>query len=335
MKKLFAFLGLGILAAGLMACGETSAYSAYVTVDINPSVGFVVNEDNMVEYAYALNSDGEMLLTQLNLQNMSVENAVGMVIDEAMNLGFIDVDAEETVIEVDATADTEKVAEQVRTMVQNQFETNMSERSLQAQVRTRTYDSAFESEAQNAGMDPAQYRLMQQAMNLDPEMTQEQAEAATPEALMAQIKTNSQVAEQVSVELRSQFLAEKNAIIDDFEAQMEQVRSQIETATQNSQPTDELTQELTRLETEMRTQLQALVQSYITQSVGLKTQMQTEYAARIEANRAKVEAFREAHQNQGSTTTNTNTSATTTSNTNASGSTDNTETGAGGSTTSN
>lgn len=338
MKKLFAFLALGFLAAGLMACGATSAYSAYVTVDINPSVGFVVNEDDMVEYAYALNADGEMLMLQLNLQNQSIETAVGMVIDEAMNLGFIDVDAEETVIEVDAVADTDKITEQVRTMVQNQFESSMSDRSLQAQVRTRTYDSAFESEAQNAGMNPAQYRLMQQAMNLDPEMTQEQARVATAETLMSRIRANAEVAEQVSVELRTQLMTEKNSIIADYEAQMEQVRSQIETATQNSQPTDELTQELTRLQTEMQAALQAMVQSYITQSEGLKTQMQTEHAARIEANRAKVEAYREAHSNQGSTTTNTNgsvtTSPTTTTNTNTSGSTENTGTASGSTTTS-
>lgn len=322
MKKLFAFLGIGMLAAGLMACGESAAYEAYVTVDINPSVGFVVNEDNMVEYAYALNADGEMLLSQLNLQNLSVETAVGQVIDEAMNLGFIDVEAEETVIEVDAVADTDKVADQVRSMIQSQFESKMSDRALQAQVRTRTYESAFADEAQAAGMDPAQYRLVQQAMNLDPELTQEQAQAADPETLMNRIKTNAAVAEQISVELRSQFLEEKNEIIADYEGQIAQVQSQIQTATQNSESTDELNQELTRLQAEMTTQLQALVQNYASQSVALKTQMQTEYVARIEANQAKVEAYRNAIQNQGNVTTNTstNTSNSTEESANSSGS---------------
>jgi len=315
MKKLLAIMGMSLLFVSLAACGTVEAYEAYVTVDINPSIGFVVNEQAMVKTAYALNEDGEMLMLQLNLAEKTVEAAMGEVIDKAMDLGFIDVDAAETIIEVDAVGNTDKITEQVRSMVMEQLESNMSERALQTQVRQRQYDSEFQTQAENKGLDPATYRLMQNALNIDPELTEEDALTEDPEGLINRIRTNNQVVAGVAQSLVDEFKVAKDAILDEYQPLIQALRDQITAATEAEEPTETLEADLLALQTEMRVELQAVVASYIAQSEPLMTAIQTACQTRIQEHAEEVANYRnqlQINKNSSGTTSGTtsNTAAT-------------------------
>lgn len=292
MKKLFAVLGLGMMLLGLYACTETSPYEAYVTVDINPSIGFVVNEQNVVKTAYALNEDGEMLLLQLNLADKNVEAALGEVVDKAMDLGFIDVDATETTIEVDALGETEKITEQVRNMVQEVLSDHMSDRALNANVRSRNYDATEQAAAENKGLTPMQYRLMNQAMHMDPELTEEDAIEATPQGLITRLRASNQVAA-IAQELKDEFQTAKAAIHDVYLPQIQALQDQIDELELTEGDTTDLQIQLDALKTEMHAEILAIVDEYISQSEPLMTAIQTQYQARIAANASKVQQYRQ------------------------------------------
>ncbi|MFA5741940.1 MAG: hypothetical protein WC874_03570 [Candidatus Izemoplasmatales bacterium] len=304
MKKLLIFLGIAILGISLTACNTTDeAFEAYVTVDINPSIGFVVNEENIIQNAYALNEDGEMLLLQLTLANKSVETAMGEVIDQAMNLGFIDVDADETIIEVDALGDTDTITNQVRTMVKEQLQLHMSNRALGCLVQTRNYDSAFAAEAANKGVSPMQYRFMAQAMLIDPEILEDDALEMTPEGLITRMRAKAQIAAGIALSLGEDFQADRDAIHDEYKPQIQALQLQIQTAEAAGQPTDDLVNAVNTLRAAMQVEIQALIGTYTTQSIAVRTALQVSFQARIELNAAKVAAYRQEHPttNNGST----------------------------------
>ncbi len=292
MKKLLVILGVGLMLLGLVACAEAQTYEAYATIDINPSIGFVVNEKNMIKTAYGLNEDGEMLMLQLNLAEKSVETAMGEVIDKAMDLGFIDVEATETVIEVDAIGDTDKITERIRTMVQEKVSDAMSDRALNANVRTRVYGNEIATAAQNKGLTPMQYRLMQSALEIDPELTEEEALEATPEGLVSRIRANNNIVAGVARTLVDEFKVEKDAILAIYQPQIQELREEIATLTEEGEDTAILEAELAALLQTMRTELQAVVQTYIAQSIPLMTAIQTQYQARIQLNAEKVSQYR-------------------------------------------
>ncbi len=315
MKKLLAIMGMSLLFVSLAACGTQEVYEAYVTVDINPSIGFVVNEQAMIKTVNALNEDGEMLMLQLNLADKSVEAAMGEVIDKAMDLGFIDVNAAETIIEVDAIGNTDKITEQVRTMVMEHLESKMGERALQTQVRQRQYDETFQTQAESKGLDPATYRLMQNALNIDPELTEEDALTEDPEGLINRIRTNNQVVAGVAQSLVDEFKVAKDAVLDVYQPQIKALQDQIKAAEEAEEPTDTLEADLLALQTEMHTQLQAIVASYIAQSEPLMTAIQTACQTRIQEHAEEVANYRNQLHNGGTSGVTSGTSSNTSSST--------------------
>ncbi|MTV49707.1 anti-sigma factor domain-containing protein [Heliobacillus mobilis] len=61
----------------------------FVTIDINPSIELGLDENDLVISVRSLNQDAEKLLTQRQLQGLHVEEAVALITDEAVKLGYL------------------------------------------------------------------------------------------------------------------------------------------------------------------------------------------------------------------------------------------------------
>nr|WP_243237345.1 anti-sigma factor domain-containing protein [Heliobacterium chlorum] len=61
----------------------------FVTIDINPSIELGLDENDRVISVRSLNQDAEKLLTQRQLQGLHVEEAVALITDEAVKLGYL------------------------------------------------------------------------------------------------------------------------------------------------------------------------------------------------------------------------------------------------------
>ncbi len=316
MKKFMGMLLAGLVLLGIMACTEATPYEAYVTIDINPSIGFVVNEKNVIQTAHALNEDGEMLMLELHLSDKSLDEAVGQIIDEAMNLGYINVQAEQTEIQVDAVGNTDAISEQVRQTVQDKLQTKMSDRALNANVQAKNYDAEFAAQASEHGVSPAKYRLMTQTMNLDAELSDDEIAQLDPEGMISRIRANTQVAAGITRELVDEFKAAKDAIHETYLPQIQALKTQIDSAIEADEPTADLEAQLQTLKDAMHLEIQAVVTEFTTQSQAIKTQVMTAWTARVQENADKVAQYRSGLPNNqtGSNTTQSNSSNTTQSN---------------------
>ncbi|MDP4181060.1 MAG: cellulose binding domain-containing protein [Bacillota bacterium] len=95
------FYGASIIAAVLMLAiiaiyvlQNTSLISkdtvyAYIDMDINPSIEFLINDENIVQKVKPLNSDGQNMSKALSLKNLPVKEAVKKVISRSQATGIL------------------------------------------------------------------------------------------------------------------------------------------------------------------------------------------------------------------------------------------------------
>ena len=291
MNRLFSMTVAASMALGLASCASTAPYEAYVTVDINPSVGFVMNEKNIIQSAFANNSDGEMVLMHLELENKTMNQAMEMLIDEAMNLGFIDVEATETVIEVDVMGSRSTIEASVREQVQSRIETVMSARTLGVQVRARIYDSSEIDEAEAHHVTPLQWRLMKDQWIMEGEESLETMAEWSPEALLAKIQERRQQRQSLSAAFQAQMLAARETLQAAHQLAVNQLQALIDAA-EESVDTSEWEAEIVALHQELQTAIQAMVQEYQTLSTQARIALEVQYQARLALHEAAANAKR-------------------------------------------
>lgn len=95
MKKILSAIVASVLALGmcgpLAACNKNDDKSAYVSIDINPSVELVIGEDGLVAGVRGVNDDGlELVYGESGIIGESAEDAVEKIVSLAVSEGYLD-----------------------------------------------------------------------------------------------------------------------------------------------------------------------------------------------------------------------------------------------------
>ena len=107
MKKLISILLVVALACiGLASCGSDTeptetTDATYVSLRINPEIEMIADENGIVTYANAVNDDGEVVLSTVELEGLTIEEAGVLFTDTAVELGYIDPEGEEATVYMD------------------------------------------------------------------------------------------------------------------------------------------------------------------------------------------------------------------------------------------
>ena len=107
MKKLVKImssaLAVVLMVGSLAGCDfnkeeETAKTDAatYVSLRINPEIELIANEDDEVVAVNAINEDGEVVLAVSDFIGDTIEEATEEFVDKAVELGYIDVESEES-----------------------------------------------------------------------------------------------------------------------------------------------------------------------------------------------------------------------------------------------
>ena len=130
MKKILIALVIGLGMIGLVGCTESTSTLdeyKYVTLKINPSIDFVVNEDDEVEEVIPTNEDAEIVVSDLDLKSMPITEAIDAYVEAVVETGYIDpeeVDNEVTVEVVTEEEDTEDYGKTIRDRINRYFQNN-------------------------------------------------------------------------------------------------------------------------------------------------------------------------------------------------------------------
>ncbi len=188
MKKLAGAL-LSITVLALVALGGFNIYNnpvAYVSMDINPSVELGLNFMNRVVSVEGINEDGKGLLTETKLRNMTADEAVQVLVQEANKKGYINDDGS-SVVAITALADNEQDAEQLQDRIKDRVKEMINEKNMECVVYADHANLELRNEAENYDISPGKYRLIQMLQELDVNIEVNEYKEATVKEIMLKI----------------------------------------------------------------------------------------------------------------------------------------------------
>lgn len=167
--SLFALVG-AMLVNGCTTNEEKG--KAYVTIETNPSVELVVDEDGFVVAVNGLNEDGKLLMASEDLTGLSIEEAAKKVVELTEKLGFTvqgTIDEESQEISISVSATKESVQEGLTQTLQEEVNKVVTELNLDAKV----------TEVQAVARENLEVIVLEQF----PHLTEEEVKAMTVEEL--------------------------------------------------------------------------------------------------------------------------------------------------------
>ncbi|MEG2274553.1 MAG: hypothetical protein RSC44_04390, partial [Clostridia bacterium] len=201
------------LAMTLVGCNDdggkgggtaASKPQSYVTVDINPSVELVLDQNQTVVAVEAGNTDAEVMLYNADgILGVNVNVAVENIAKLAVEMKYID-DSNKN-ISVTVSSETTAKADEIYNSVKQKMEATLSHQNIQAQI-VKAVDIVLEKElasvkAKNAGevgyddsLTVEKYRLVKSALRADRMLTMDEAVKLTSPELTAIVKNATDIA---------------------------------------------------------------------------------------------------------------------------------------------
>lgn len=284
----------------MVACSSTvSASDTYVTIDINPSIELIINKNEEVIHANALNEDGEVLLSAIDLIGLSVDDAMDLIIETAIELGYIDIDSEETLVSVSTPSENDQ-GQMIKNRVKEAINNAFLNRGLMGRARQKAFSEAFVLEAESYGVTPAFLSLAYSVTYVDDTLLLDDALLLSTEALTDILKEAYEGAKEVAQTYRTEFIEERDEIralyhddIVELEAmivaQQEAIDSSADDTSALEAQLQVLQAELEQLKNQKNEEIQALRDTYLALTLdmretyqNIKTQRMSEYREEVQ-----------------------------------------------------
>lgn len=154
--KLAMTFGLLLLVVvGITLFRQSPTTPSIVTVDINPSIELTVNTDNEVTAYRALNLDGEVVIEAMVLTNLSVNDAIEAVIDQATALGYV---TNTSVVNINAFNEKSTIENSLNERIKAHF---------QSRIQMIEITEALRLEAKTWRISPRKLALMKAIIEMD------------------------------------------------------------------------------------------------------------------------------------------------------------------------
>ncbi len=201
---------------------EGNNYS-YSSVDINPGVEFILDEDGEVVSIVLLNEDAEAVAADLDLEGLPHKEALELFIDAAIETGYIDVDSDENIVTL--TSDDEGLQDEHKADV----EAILAERGVGAAIFGGEMNEEYYDLAEQYEISVGRARLISRAIAIDGELTFDEALDLEQGDLMQILITEhrAQMDEFIG-ERRDEALETKNEMREMAQERVEQHRQKVE-----------------------------------------------------------------------------------------------------------
>ncbi len=311
MKKLrLALSFIVILAAMTLIVGceaGVEASNSYVTIDINPSIELIVSPKNKVIAANPLNEDAEIVLSELDLIGMELEDAVDLIIETAIELGYIATgDDVETFVSVSTISKDDALKERIHNRVKASINKAFENRGMLGKASDKVFTEEFILEAQSYDVTPQFLFLAQKIVELNDELILEDVLAMTQEELLDIIDLARAEHKEVVEALKTEFFAARQVLFDQYRpliqalnVQILDVESQIaalaegEDATILTATLTDLENQLNTLKTEFHDLLAVLRDDFHAQSTPFMDQFKAEQQRRRNEYQEQINQFKD------------------------------------------
>jgi hypothetical protein len=307
-KFVLSFIAIFALVGIIVGCTTSAqAEDSYVTLDINPSVELIVSPRDKVIYANPLNEDAEVLLVDLDLIGMDLEDAIDLIIETSIELGYIAADEDvETYVSVSAINEDAEIQERIQNKIKEHVNNAFQNKGLMGRAQDKGYTPEFLEEAQNYGVTPGFLFLAKEAVVLSDDLLLEDALLLTRAELIEIVKAAREAQRDVAFELRDQFHQDRDALIETYvpqiealETQIAEVEAQIEALEEGADATEleatlaDLTEQLDALKSEFHDEMSAVRDEFHTQSEALRESFREAKTQRRQEHQNEVNQFRQ------------------------------------------
>lgn len=224
MKKLlklvcvmFSFLFLCVVLVGCAESEENSNVEklSYISMRINPEIELVVNADSEVVGVNAINEDGETVLAELDLVGLTADEAGESFTSMAIELGFIDVDADNATVYILAEGESEEVTEELEEKLEKKINDLFDRKGIFGKVSHEDLEE-YKELAEEWGVSLRDARMVSRILELYPEKTLEEVLELSLEERIELIKDDAK-ANGLPVKLRDEYKAAVNEVKKEYD----------------------------------------------------------------------------------------------------------------------
>ncbi len=164
MKKLSLLLFVAVAALTLSACtgNETEVQGYYVSVDINPSIEFIVDSEDIVESFIFLNEDAAILCVDLDFVGMNIDDAVELFVQTATEAGYIDPEGDDNAVLITVLGEDgeEENLDKVRNRIHERLNRHFARKFINATVLSEDFTQEdLVLQAEELGVSPGKLKL--------------------------------------------------------------------------------------------------------------------------------------------------------------------------------
>lgn len=232
MKKIILSLVL-IVILSLTACQQSiqeqptfkgpDAYRSVIQIDINPSITFILDENDEVVAVIVNNEEAEIITADLILLGLKFDDALETFLDAAVKTGYLNVTRNDNQVTISLSSEGKEDLEVFRSAVKNQVRSFLEREDIQGRVNLgQAYLEELKETAEANGVTVSEWLLIQAVLRSDPSFTIEEALELSPEELQMILQNNYQEraeqARQLKEELRSLIRAEVEAALEGIES---------------------------------------------------------------------------------------------------------------------
>ena len=214
----------GVALFASCAADSTEESLTYVSLRINPEIELIADADGNVVSANAVNEDGEVVLSVIELEGKSVEEAGAAFTQTADELGYLTEEKDTVYIGVESTDKdgAAELTEKLNKNVRDYFNNNGINGKVSAETLEQYADKAAEW-----GISTGHTKLVMRALDAHPEMSDEEVLALSVKDLMKLLKGNKDE-EKIAVGLKSEYRAAVKALKAKY-ARVFELRTEIDT----------------------------------------------------------------------------------------------------------
>ena len=184
---------------------------SYVAVDINPGVEFTLNKKDEIISAMATNADGELVLAGMDLNDLTIQEAIESFVDEAYKLGYLDDERSDNAVLITIVNDDVDKANSLSEVLYSHINSYFLENQILGVVLGEETNEILRNEAMAYGLSAGKMRLIKQAVKVDPDLDETQAASMPVKDLNKVITENATSASTLSEE---ELLNEKENVIE-------------------------------------------------------------------------------------------------------------------------
>lgn len=172
-----------VIVLGVGAWAYFTPYS-YVSLDVNPSIEYSVNRFDRVLSATAVNNDGETILSNLDLNNKTIDEAVKETVDQISQNGYFE-GTDPGGIVISTSSQNQEDAQQLAQDLQTTAQEETKDAATPVEVQAISVGLARVQEARTLGTTPGKLNLVQKL----------QASSAAPDSINVEEWLNKPVKE--------------------------------------------------------------------------------------------------------------------------------------------